>query len=196
MTRQLLTLIALLLPLSALLSCSQVTQVEDDCTVTQYFDDELEFCRNCPPVTAPMCEAGCGYQFTTDNHGCQVAECDCGFCAEGSYFDADVYACVDCPLVESPECQQGCPAAGKAVDRNGCEQRVCVCEEPCPAVAAPACGDEGCCTVAEDVGEDGCVSLSCECPVTAPDGFYFDADGLCLACPTTEPIPEGCGVGQ
>ena len=120
MTRQLLTLIALLLPLSALLSCSQVTQVEDDCTVTQYFDDEFEFCRNCPPVTAPMCEAGCGYQFTTDNHGCQVAECDCGFCAEGSYFDADVYACVDCPLVESPECQQGCPAAGKAVDRSGC----------------------------------------------------------------------------
>ncbi len=174
-------------------ACSQVTQTPDECTQEQFYDESTEFCLACPALKLPAgCPATCGFVLNTDSRGCQVAECSCDACPDGAYFDADRVACVDCPLVEPPACQEGCPQIGTAVDALGCLQPACSCEDnACPPVAPPECGDEGCCTLTADTDANGCSFPSCSCPETPPEGFYFDNDGLCRACPD-EGAPEAC----
>ncbi len=181
-----------MIALAAMTGCSDVTQTEEDCTDSQFFDLNLELCRTCPPLEAPECSPQCGIALVSDERGCLVAECDCEGCAEGEFFDADALACAACPAIAAT-CAEGCQPVSVNLDARGCSVVACACEEvcnptrlaesgdcePCPDRAAPDCGAR---PLLGATDAEGCPLLACDCAGGPPEGFSVDDRGLCLPC--------------
>jgi hypothetical protein len=133
-------------------ACGGAEERPQDCTDDEFYNDQAGRCVACPAVQPPTCGPGCGFEISTDDRGCEVAECrpQCDTCEPGNYFDDDTAACEPCPGV--PDCSQFDCDGALRVDGSF--------EGACPPPSLYSCGE---CTDPEagcQAGDQGqCVDL-------------------------------------
>gem|GEM_PF-5170154 len=96
-------------------ACGDPVDTTEDCSNTEYFDDQRELCFGCPPVLAPSCPDACGFEIlvkdskSTGADRCPIAQCSsidtCDICSPSSYFSDETLSCVECSGAQS--CENG-----------------------------------------------------------------------------------------